>query len=161
MAGLVCSATFNAIGGGIGSGIFAWFMNATGIAQSVAKTTAPLFQNAFYYGAMNGAIQGVVYNISTQTQMNARIENRGVLLAWNASVFALVVLARYGIAEACNQSFKANISSRFVHIGTVFHVVMSPCSLLCQTGITGFLNEYRNNPQGMQELQQRLRAGQF
>jgi hypothetical protein len=67
MAGLICSATCNAIGGGIGSGVFAWFTNATGIAQNVAKTTAPLFQNAFYYGAINGAIQSVVNTLSTQT----------------------------------------------------------------------------------------------
>lgn len=141
MAGLVCNTIGGVIIGGIGSGIFASFMNATGIAKSVAKTTAPLFKNAFYYGAMNGVVHGTFTKCSKSALETLRIERKDVLLAWNITMLALFVIARYGVAEACNQSFKANISQNYVHIGTVLHAVMSPCILMAQPHIAQCIND--------------------
>ena len=139
MLGIVGNTVCGATIGGIGSGIFASFMNVTGIAKQVANTTAPLFQDAVCYGLINGAIHGILTNSSNKAKEVLKVEERDVLLVWNISILALCVIARYSVARYCNESFQANISRNYVHIGSVLHAFISPWNLMIQSKLVDVL----------------------
>ena len=115
---------------GLSSGIWAWGMGVTGIAESVAKTTAPLFQEAFYYGALNGAISTIVDTVSDNIKERIIAHDNIVAdNAWDLTKNMLLILSRYGTAYLCNQTLGTKITNSYVHIGTAVRSV----GVLCGT----------------------------
>ncbi|MGE0197572.1 MAG: hypothetical protein AB7N99_00920 [Simkaniaceae bacterium] len=121
---LPCKAICN----GLSSGIWAWGMGVTGIAESVAKTTAPLFQEAFYYGALNGAISTIVDTVSDN--IKERVIAHDNIVAdnvWDLTKTLLLIVSRYGTAYLCNQTLGTKITNSYVHIGTAIKSGFALC----------------------------------
>ena len=61
------SILFSSMYGGIKSSVFTMFVDQGGIAQNIAKTTAPYFKGAFVFGAMNTTFEYASTNLKEKS----------------------------------------------------------------------------------------------
>ena len=127
--------------GGIKSSVFTMFVDKGGIAQNIAKTTAPYFKGAFVFGAMNTTFEYASTNLKKKVQ-NDLFEN-GLNLYKELDGFQIVlnIATRYAVAKLCNRYFGTQITNKFVHIYTASDIIKHTSNFCCgsEIGTTPFI----------------------
>jgi len=161
VVGSLCGISCGAIYGGVKHGVLSWTLNATGLAQSLIKQSAPTFQAAFYYGACSGMARYVVKHVSQESQKASRIERYSVLYMINALTIATEILTRYGAAYVLTTQAGIRIDMKYVHITAAWAAMTAPCCTISGRTLPIYLH---NNPEEaarqMQQAMQGLQAFQ-